>query len=50
VRNYAPCQFPHVDGQIDPSLAICLARLRCMLCGQAIGVATMLICDGCSKE
>jgi len=49
VCNYAPCHFPHVDGQIDLFLAIDFARFHCMLCGQATGVATMLICDQCSK-
>jgi len=49
VRNYAPCHFPHVDGKIDLSLAIFFARLRYMLCGQAMGVAITLICDRCSK-
>jgi hypothetical protein len=49
VCNYAPCHFPHVDGQIDLSLAIVLARFGCILCGQAIGVAFMLICNQCSK-
>jgi hypothetical protein len=49
VCNYATCHFPHVDGQIDPSLAIDFARFHYMLCGQATGVAIMLICDRCSK-
>ncbi len=46
--NYAQCHLPNVDGQIDPSLVMVLAGLQCMLCGQALGVATMLICDKCS--
>jgi hypothetical protein len=49
VHNYVPCHFPHVDGSIDPFLRIVPTRFRCMLCGQAMGVATMLICDRCSK-
>jgi len=40
-----PCHFFHVDGHIDPSLAIVLTGLHSMLCGQAMRVATMLICD-----
>jgi Zn-finger protein len=32
VWNCAPCHLPHVDGQVDPSLAIVLACLQCMLC------------------
>ncbi len=26
-QNCAPCHFPHVDGQVDPSLAIGLIGL-----------------------
>ncbi len=49
VCNCAPCHFPDVDGQMGPSLAMVLIGLRCMLCGQALGAATMLICDKHSR-
>jgi len=39
----------HVDGQMDASLAVVFASLRCVLCGQTSGVTTMLICDKCSQ-
>jgi hypothetical protein len=32
--------FPHVYGQMDPSLAIVLKCLRCMLCGESRGAVT----------
>ncbi len=38
--NYAPCHLPHVDGQMDPSLAIVLEGLQCMLCEESQGVVT----------
>jgi hypothetical protein len=44
-----PCHFFHVDGHIDLSLAIVPIGLHCMLCGQATGVTTMLICDQSSN-
>lgn len=37
--------LPHVDGQIDPSFVIILAKLCCKLCKQSIGATIMLICD-----
>ena len=49
VRNCAPCHLPHIDGIVDPTLAIIPAGLRCMLCGHATGAATMLVCDKCSR-
>ncbi len=42
--NYAPCHLPHVDGQMDPSLAIVLKGLQCMLCGESCS-NHMLVCD-----
>jgi len=36
-----------VDGQMDPSLAMVLVGLQCMLSWQALGATTMLICDKC---
>jgi len=49
VCNCAPYHLPNVNGQIDPSLAVILVGLWCMLCGQSIGATTMLVCDRCSK-
>ncbi len=49
VHNCAPCHLPNVDGQMDPSLTMVPVNLRCMLCGQASRVVTMLICDKCSQ-
>jgi hypothetical protein len=49
VRNCAPCHLPNVDGQMDQSLSIVPTGLGYMLCGQALGIATMLICDKCSQ-
>jgi hypothetical protein len=49
VHNCAPCHLPNVDGQMDPSLVVVLVNLRCLLCGQALGAATMLIFDKCSQ-
>jgi len=34
---------------MDPSLVMVLTGLQCMLCGQALGATTMLICDKCSR-
>jgi hypothetical protein len=45
----APCHFPNVDGQIDPSLVVVLVGLRCMLCEQVSRTTTILICDKCSR-
>ncbi len=47
MHNCAPCHFPNVDDQMDPSLIMVLVGLQCMLCGQALRAATMLICDKC---
>ncbi len=44
MRNCVPCHLPNADGQIDPSLAIIFIGLQCMLCGQSIKVAIMLVC------
>jgi hypothetical protein len=49
VPNCAPCHLFNVDGQIDPSLAVIPINLWCMLCGQSIGVTTMLVYDWCSR-
>jgi hypothetical protein len=49
VHNCAPCHLPNVDDQMDPSLVMVLIGLQCMLCGQALGATTMLICDKCSR-
>jgi hypothetical protein len=49
VRNCVPCHLPNVDGQMDPSLTMVLVNLQCMLCGQALRDATMLICDKYSQ-
>lgn len=49
VHNCVPCHFPHVNAQIDLFLTVVPTRLRSMLCGQVVGVATMLICKWCSK-
>jgi hypothetical protein len=49
VRNCAPYHLPNVDDTVDPSFAVVLAGLKCMLCGLATGAATILVCDGCSK-
>jgi hypothetical protein len=32
VQNYAQCHFPHVNVQVDPSLAIVPTSLQCVLC------------------
>jgi len=48
VHNCVLCHLRNVDGQTDPSSAIILVNLWCMLCGQSIGIATMLVCDWCS--
>jgi hypothetical protein len=37
--------LPHIDGQIDPSFIIILAKLCCKLCGQSIGAIVTLISD-----
>jgi hypothetical protein len=39
----------HIDDQIDPSLVLILIELCCMLCGQFMKAATMLIYDQCLK-
>jgi hypothetical protein len=49
VCNYASCHLLHIDGQVHLSLIIVPTRLCCMLCGQSMRVAIMLICDKCSK-
>ncbi len=47
--NCAPNHFSNVDGQIDPFLDVVLIGLLCMLCGQSLRIATMLICNQCSR-
>jgi len=37
--------LPHVDGQVDLSFVIILAKLRCKLHVQSIGAIIMLICN-----
>ncbi len=49
LQNCAPCHLSHVDGQINPSLAIILIRLHFMLCGGSWGITTMLVCNCYSK-
>jgi hypothetical protein len=49
VCNCVPCHLPNADGHIDPSLPVIPIGLWCMLYGQSIGVATMLVCDWCSR-
>jgi hypothetical protein len=49
VHNCAPCHLPNLDGQMDPCLAVVPTGLQCMLCGQALRAAAMLICDKCSR-
>ncbi|KAH8964558.1 hypothetical protein BDL97_04G074100, partial [Sphagnum fallax] len=34
---------------VDPSLVVVHARLRCMLCGSRGGATHMLVCDRCSR-
>ncbi len=45
VCKCTPCHFPHMVGQIDPSLIMALVDLQCMWCGQYSRTITMLICD-----
>jgi hypothetical protein len=50
VWNCVPYHLSHVYGQVDPSLAIVLVGLWCMLCGELSSVIIMLVCDHCSKR
>jgi hypothetical protein len=43
--NCAPCHLHNVDGQMNPSLDVVPISLWCMLCGQTLRAAIMLICD-----
>ncbi len=49
MHNCVSCHLPNVDGQIDPSLMVVPIGLHCVLCGQFVGVASMLMCDWWSK-
>jgi len=43
VCNCAPCYLPHIDGIINPNLAIMHVSFKCMLCWSTSGVTTILL-------
>ena len=49
VSSAAPCHLPHLDGTIDPSLAISPADLACEVCGFPDKEHLMLHCDFCNN-
>jgi hypothetical protein len=49
VSNLAPCHLPHMDGSIDPELAIPQADHACEGCGFPDGEDRMLLCDFCNN-
>jgi hypothetical protein len=49
VSSIAPCHLPHMDGSIDPELAIPSADHACEKCGFTDGEDLMLLCDWCNN-
>ena len=49
VSSAAPCHLPHLDGTIDPSLAIPQADLACEVCGFPDKEHLMLLCHFCNN-
>ena len=49
VSSLAPCHLPHMDGSIDPELAIPPADHACESCGFADAEDLMLLCDWCNN-
>ena len=45
--NVAPCHLPHLDGTIDPELAIPAPDLSCEVCGFPDDEAVMILCEYC---
>ena len=48
VNSIAPCHLPHLDGTIDPALAIPPADMACEVCNFPDYDAHMLLCDICN--
>ena len=48
VSSLAPCHLPHLDGTIDPSLAIISPDLACEVCNFPDDEEFMLLCDYCN--
>ena len=48
VSSLAPCHLPHLDGTIDPSLAIISPDLACEVCNFPNDEEFMLLCDYCN--
>jgi hypothetical protein len=48
INSIAPCHLPHLDGTIDPSLAIPPADLACEVCNFPDDEGHMLLCDFCN--
>lgn len=48
VSNIAPCHLPHLDGTIDPDLAIPPADHPCEVCRMPDAEEVMLLCDWCN--
>lgn len=46
-KDCAPCHILNIDGILDTTLSVILASLKCMLCREAQGVATMVLCNVC---
>ena len=49
ISSIAPCHLPHLDGTVDPSLAIPPADMCCEVCRLPDNDAVMLLCDFCNS-
>ena len=45
--NIAPCHLPHLDGDMDPDLAMPAPDHPCEVCGFPDDDAVMILCDSC---
>jgi hypothetical protein len=49
INSIAPCHLPHLDGTVDPELAMPPADLACEVCGFPDDDDVMLLCDNCNS-
>ena len=49
MKNCAPCFLPDMDGSMDPMRARITDATPCIICNQADGEDTMLLCDRCNS-
>ena len=49
INSIAPCHLPHLDGTVDPELAMPPADLACEICNFPDDDDVMLLCDNCNS-